>query len=41
MSTQVSLITAAAGGARTGHGPGLAEMAEDLRVEIENFTRLG
>ena len=46
MGTQVTLISTAAGGAHGGPAagarePGLAEMAEELRAEIENFTRLG
>ena len=39
MGSQVGLITAAAGGAGSGSDPGLAEMAEELRVEIEQFTQ--
>lgn len=44
MGAQVTLISAAAGGSNGGSSaaaePGLAELAEDLRAEIEDFTRL-
>ena len=43
MGAQVSLISAAAGGEGVGSGaePGLAELAEELRAEIADFTHLG